>query len=78
MVKVWFHADSSLINRVEKSRTFAEVREGIERISKRVNQLLLLNQLHETRFCSPLLAGNQIVSSDSSDDFYSSPSTKKR
>eukprot|EP01114_Cavostelium_apophysatum_P018268 TRINITY_DN5619_c0_g1_i2.p1 TRINITY_DN5619_c0_g1~~TRINITY_DN5619_c0_g1_i2.p1 ORF type:complete len:2863 (-),score=796.23 TRINITY_DN5619_c0_g1_i2:144-8732(-) len=76
-VKVLFHADGSQIDRVEKSQIFSAVRAGIRRVCERVNQLLLLNQLHDTRICSPILCADispSEVPDYAYDDFSSSRS----
>lgn len=61
--------------RVEKSRVFSELRIGIRKVMERINQLQLLQQLYETRYCSPFLVSDASpVESDSSDNFRPSTS----
>eukprot|EP01119_Soliformovum_irregulare_P020798 TRINITY_DN6793_c0_g1_i6.p1 TRINITY_DN6793_c0_g1~~TRINITY_DN6793_c0_g1_i6.p1 ORF type:complete len:2686 (-),score=759.04 TRINITY_DN6793_c0_g1_i6:41-6997(-) len=58
MVKVYFYS-TIFSGKMDKSRIFANVRAGIRKVCERVNQLLLLNHMHETKLCSPLLVAGE-------------------
>jgi hypothetical protein len=53
LVKISFHC--STISPSDRSKLFNDIKEGILNVCKRVNQLLLLKELYETKTCSPLL-----------------------
>ncbi len=53
-VKVYFHAGET-VSMAERSQIFATVKDGIQQVCKRVNQLLLLKDMYDTKVCSSLL-----------------------
>ena len=54
-VEVTFHHPLDSLARKHRTTILTNIRLGLRRIAQRVNQLLLLYQLHETRVASPLL-----------------------
>jgi len=52
---VTFHHPLDSLARKHRTTILTNIRLGLRRIAQRVNQLLLLYQLHETRVASPLL-----------------------
>lgn len=58
-LKIYFHSNDKKIN---KTKIFNDVKEMIFNVCKRVNQLILLYQLFETRICSSSLVPDHLSS----------------
>lgn len=53
--EVHLHFYSDTLEKVEKSGIQSQLRSSLRNLCVRINQLILLDQLHETKLCSPLL-----------------------